>query len=693
MATGSDEGDVHLTGKDPEFCCTPKGVDPIITPLDADFQAVLDATRRGVSADWGTPESAWDLTVSLSQLTRRRSVRVDVRDAHGDFTNSYTATYPSDSTAAPDGPWALPLTDTAGGFRYLCFDLDAKGGNPAKDAHRLTRWLDELAIAYLVCESGPSGGRHIWIALTAPADAGTVNQLARRARTVLPSLDLSPLTNPATGAVRPPLSPHRAGGHSRPLGPVEVLLRPTTTPQRLRDLDVWLDEEGVELPPAAQATRPRDVDADADGHPYLAGERRDLSPRIREILAAPPAADTSATMAQIFLAAANARWRRADVAALARTAPALEHARTRRHASTRVPRTEAGQRHVIDGAWRMAVYYAAANPSNGQGDDPTFPQRENHVVAALTRVQERADALPGMWGADRGSTTHRAARGSAAHRAILDALCLYMAQAVSLEIEADIRRLALETGWGRQTAHNALRALQDAGWIRRTAQAEGEHGARYTLSEKFSTDPHEPDWSQGRMPPARTALIRELTLRTTALNQDIYAAPGSLGRAAGYLHLQLLPGGSWTVADLTLRTGFTAASVRRLLHRLHSHGLVRLIDGHWTAADDVDPQPIAARLFVDGHLADRARRYDVERIVWAKWRLIMHEEHQAHRKRHRGRRAHPSALQLPGQSVHERVGYPRGPNQRYDHKTARRLEAARLNARELATFLEAQLTG
>ena len=662
----------------------------MITLEDANFQADSRATRRDVSPTWGTPEGAWELTLSLSRLTGRRSVRVDVRDAHGDFANSYTATHPTRSIA-PDGPWALPLTDNAGGFRFLCFDLDAKDGNPQRDAHRLTRWLDQLAITYVVCVSGPSGGRHVWVALTAAADAALVNQLARRAKTVLPSLDLSPLTNDTTGAVRPPLSPHRAGGHSQPLGSVEVLLTPSTTPQRLAQLDEWLQEEGVELPPAPQTSRPRGVDVDADGHPYLAGDRRDLSPRIRELLASPPAADTSATMAQIFLAAANARWRRADVAALVRTYPALEHARTRRHAGTRVPRTDVGQRHVIDGAWRMAVAYAATHPGNGAGDDPTFPQREEHVVAALTRAQERADALPGMWGADHTSTAHRAARGSAAHRAVLDALCLYMAQAVSLEIEADTRRLALDTGWGRTTAQNALTALQEAGWIRRTAEATGEHGARYTLSEKFSTDPHEPNWSQGRKPPARSALLRELTLRTTALNQDVYAAPGSLGRAAGYLHLQLLPGGSWTVGDLALRTGFTAAAVRRLLTRLHRNGLVQLVEGHWRAAVDADPQPIAARLDVDGYLADRRRRYEVERIVWARWQQELHWMSQNHIVKRRSR-PHPTATQLTGQAVHERARYPRGPDQRADHKTARRLEAARLNGRNLVSFLEAQLT-
>lgn len=644
-----------------------------------------------MSSEEGTPPDPWELTRLLSRLTGRRHVRTDVRDAHGRFDNSYAHTHALHDVA-PEGPWALPLTDAAGGFRYVCFDLDAKAGNPAADARRLTRWLDELAIAYLVCESGPTGGRHVWIALTGPADPQLVRQLADRARTVLPSLDIKPLSNPATGAVRPPLAPHRAGGRSRPLGNADVLLSPSTSPQQLRDLDVWLEEEGIELPPPPHAARPRGVEVDDAGHPHLTGDRRDLSPQMRARLAEAPEADTSATLSRIFLAAANARWRYADVERLARTAPALEHARTKRLAGTRVPRTEPGFRHTVANKWRMAVDYAAANPASGSGDDPTFPSREIAVAAALTRAQERADALPGLWGADRASRAQRSVRGSAAHRAVLDAMCLYMAQAVSLEVEADNRRLALDTGWGRTTVQTALHVLQETGWIVRTGDAVGEHGARFALSEKFSTGVDERSWSQGRKPAPRTALLRELTLRLAPLNHDAFAAPRSLGRSAGTIHLHLSSGGSWTTGELALYTGMPARTVRGLLHRLSRHRLAQLVNGRWQVDTAADVDRVAGELDVDGYLADRRRRYEIERIVWGRWQAEVRWMRQDHVAKRRAR-PHPTATQLTGQEIHERARYPRGPDNRADHRTARQLEAARLNRRALVAALEEELGG
>ena len=142
-----------------------------------------------------SPEAAWTLTRELSP---REHVRVAALDHdHSSYGNAYS------STAAiagdrPTGPWAMYLADGRG-YLYLCFDLDASKGNAAHDAGRLSLWLDELNIEHLVTVSGPSGGRHVWIALEEATDPQLIRELADLAGSLLPSLDKSPLSNPDTG--------------------------------------------------------------------------------------------------------------------------------------------------------------------------------------------------------------------------------------------------------------------------------------------------------------------------------------------------------------------------------------------------------------------------------------------------------------------------------------------------------------
>ncbi|MBN9630064.1 MAG: hypothetical protein J0I18_05585, partial [Actinobacteria bacterium] len=152
----------------------------------------------------------WALTRALSP---RDTVRVAVPEDHaGTWSNLY-ATVAAIAGPRPDGPWAMYLADR-GGYRFLCFDLDAGRGNAAHDAGRLSLWLDELNIDHLVAVSGPAGGRHVWISLEEATDPRLIRELADLTGSLLPSLDKGPLSNPDTGCVRPPGAPHRHGGES-----------------------------------------------------------------------------------------------------------------------------------------------------------------------------------------------------------------------------------------------------------------------------------------------------------------------------------------------------------------------------------------------------------------------------------------------------------------------------------------------
>ena len=107
-------------------------------------------------------------------------------------------------------------------------------GESHDDARRLSLWLDELNIEHLVTVSGPSGGRHVWIALEEATDPHLIRELADLAGSLLPSLDKSPLSNPDTGCVRPPGAPHRhGGGSSIARGTIATLQRAGTSVDEL----------------------------------------------------------------------------------------------------------------------------------------------------------------------------------------------------------------------------------------------------------------------------------------------------------------------------------------------------------------------------------------------------------------------------------------------------------------------------
>lgn len=599
------------------------------------------------------------------------------------YSNLYSSTAPI-AGDRPEGPWAMNLADSHG-YRFLCFDLDAKAGNAAHDAGRLSLWLDELNIAHLVTVSGPSGGRHVWVALDEATDPQLIRELADLAGSLLPSLDKSPLSNPDTGCVRPPGAPHRDGGSSTiARGSIETLHRAATTIDQLALLRAFLVDAGAAMP-SAPVSIVRGMGRDEHGHPHLVGRRRDPSARIRALLTEATAADSSTTQAAVLAGLARARWRYADVAALLDHSPALEHARSRPTAGGRTPVPLAAAQRRLAADWQRTVYYVAANPIAGDNQDADFQERAIAVTRAVRAAESRAQAMPGLWGMDGLSRGARTARGRYSHRAVLRAVCLYLVQAARTVVEVDVRRLARDTGYGREACRLALLALsapedpQDAesGWLVRVDAAEGVHGATYRLSERFSTASEDSKWSQAATRPsptagsdARTWWINQLTASLQVLAHDTFAAPHSLGRGAGRTYAALSPDVSRSPAELSALSGISPREIRRALHRLAWYSLSsRTTSTEWNRPD-VDRRDEAAQLLeVDGYLEARTARYDVERGAWAWWQAELTWMRRPH-KRRRGRRA-PTGVVLFDQN--DRPDYPRYPTRgpgRFDHATA-----------------------
>lgn len=680
---------------------TPSGVSPV-DPERSVEPSALYGVREELPAD-----VAWSLVRSFSP---RDVVRVATqRDSTGTITNQYGFDR-SLSLMPPSTPYAMYLSADRERYDRIGFDLDAHGGNAVDDARKLSLWLDELRIPHLIAESGPSGGRHIWLPpLAAPASADLVRELAHLTKSLLPSLDTSPLTNPVTGCLRPPGSPHRFGGSSRPISALSALSA-TLQPAALLELRAMLIDLGAELPPPPVPTPARVI---TDGtRTHLPGDRLPLSPRIQQLLDTPLtiADDASRRLVEVLNAMAAANWRFHDVLPYAASSPAFEHARTIRQRGHRVARTAAGTSNVLAKNWDSAVAYVASHPftapARGQesASQPSYIDKLQRVTRAVQALQDRANTMPGLWGADQASRAARTRRGTSSRRAALDALCLFMIQAASTSIAADCRRIALTTGYGKTVAAEALLELStpvidddpESAWIVRDGEPESGQAQRYRLSKRFSTEDHPANRTIALTPPPPSApvvdplahrdrLIQELTRRLGAMNLDVFAAPKSFGRRVGlvYLHLTDPPVDAGTsCATLAHRTGLSIAQTQDHLEQLKRVGMAIELPTGW-ARGPANPRAVAIHLDVAGYLEDRALRYQYERERWNQWLEQVRWNCKTHTSgRRRPRRAGPTAVALFNTDTGRdpRPRYPQRPDGRADHPTALRLAAARSSA-------------
>ena len=626
--------------------------------------------------------TAWELTCDLS---RRPTVRVAVVDAYGAITNEYTRTRSTSSAEAPSIPWAMYLTDAEQQYWFICFDLDGKAGRPDLDAGKLGVWLYDVGIPYLVTESGPTGGRHVWIGLAEPIAAQVVHQVAHLAASQLRTLDLSSLKNPVTGAVRPPGTPHRHGGISRVIeGHVGLLTSPTVEVADVDRLLAYLIELCGELPPRAKPTRTEDVTVDDRGRAYIPSADRRTPTFDRRRAGA--SADASAELARVLTRAVKAGMRFDEVLAIAPTSPAFAHAFTARvggyDAHARSPRPDRTARAVLERQWDRAVTWVASTPTAFTADDAGFPARAHQVVQLVDALQDRADASPGRWARHGAGPAQSAGSGRYSDRLILDALCLLALQAVQPVVEASDRALSAVAAVGRETARTALLRLADDGWIVQDTSAEGIRGAKWRLRD-LSTGKTDMDRSQVPPPPSlpaaalRNVWIAKLRGRISATAHDVFAAPRSLGRTAGRVYAHLVDDELLTIEQVARFAGLSPLTVRRYLPRLAHNGLVLSGGGLWQRSPVDNRTEAATWLHVAGYLEHRKRRYEVERQAWAWWQAELEHRRAPSGSRRRKRRHATQAtiFAIPGSPAEFPI-HPRRRDGRADFAAALHVVAA-----------------
>ena len=588
---------------------------------------------------FGTAIDPWILTQAMSPRSR---VRVDSQDIHGQWTHTYAGSVPVEETP-PVGPWAVMLADEDGMYRLAGFDLDTKKGDPAAQAEELATLLERFGAAPVVCQSGPGGGRHVWVRLDDGLDATTMAAVARILRGRFPALDITPLTNPSTGCLRPPGAPHRHGGVSTVVSgdPWSLTVGSIT---------------GVQLVAMAQSVAPpvhqpaprldRRVSTDRTGMPWLPGPRTAL-PAVTQ-----QGTDMSQVAWRILCAAARHHWTFSEVAQLVQTGePWLEHFRTRRDGSRRRPRPTHGQNspiEVLRRMWRSAVEHVAT--MSGQGFDPTYQDRSTLLAGRVGALWEQMLACPGRW----------AAHGGPSDKRVLAGVLLLCLAAVSEAVEADLRRLALMTGVSRETVRRALARLCADGWLIPADKGQGAHGDTWKLppnrvihrEEHLGVSqvitPPEGMTFQGDM----ATLCCEIQGWLSGTVHDVFTGRG-LGIVEGNVYSQLVQG-SWDEEEL----GIGIDAVDRVLDRLCREGLAEYRAGVWYGRE-TNLALLSSRVQTTGVLERRRVRYGIEREQWAWWQAEL------------------DRLRSPRRNVWKRVRdegivYPRS-GKYPDHKAALRL--------------------
>ena len=635
------------------------------------FDAVSDSgTALGVSSDQWTP---WELTRRLSP---RDQVRVMKRDAYGRVDeNSYPLIYRVGPTA-PTTPWLVRMADESGIFRLLCFDFDGKEAGVVSpdlmeravdDCDALSRILDRLGIAHVVCQSSGTGGRHIWVALQGGAPAGTVAALAGAAHANYATLDHGMLCNPREGGARPPLAPHRDGSSSTVLrGHLAGLLAPSATSSDLTALTSVLDAARPAPRPAdtkpsgpidIRYSAPRPLSAWGQGHMATVNG----------------GSNASWTGFMCLLAAASAGWTLAEVEKESLTAPGMEHYRTKNTSrGTRKPRSPAEARARLERQWAKAQQYSALQAPLARSQAPSDFTDLGIIVDTVDDLLTRFRVSPGRWGQSEAAISQRS---------ILTAVAYLSLQTGKRTVAASIRDLALMVGLSRDTARRALTALAADGFLVRVALAEGGNAAEWGLIPKFSTAPRTVASQplDNPRPPSelfnlRTSLVTTLERELTDGRHDLFTRPG-LGHLAGKTYALLAQHPALTIDTAARLLGVSTRHTATILSRLRTHRLiVKHADG-WARAKQDLRDKAAHIVGVAGLLLDRARRYQAERDVWAWWQAEVTTMNAGPRRRPKG--VHVSSRPLfrdtnaPGERVWPR--YPRSSTQRGDHRSAREL--------------------
>ena len=168
--------------------------------------------------------------------------------------------------------------------RTLWLDFDAKHHGPATVADDVTRATQCGGV--VVTDRSTSGGRHLIcpLAIGTSASLDDINHLVRLLAARLPTLDITPNTNPDTGCMTPPGSPCREGGHRQLDGTLDAAVEAFTTrsdPSLLPRLLMLLGALNPSPRPRTTASPPTPAPAPTEYTTGVGDDQRISGPYVR----------------------------------------------------------------------------------------------------------------------------------------------------------------------------------------------------------------------------------------------------------------------------------------------------------------------------------------------------------------------------------------------------------------------------
>ncbi|KTR93790.1 hypothetical protein NS220_11135 [Microbacterium testaceum] len=328
-------------------------------------------------------------------------------------------------------------------------------------------------------------------------------------------------------------------------------------------------------------------------------------------------ADPSRTGYLCLLAAAVAGWSLVDVEHAARTAPGMEHYRTRNNPTggRRTPRVPAEAASRLRRQWEKAQERATTYHYAPQERPERDLSELQGIVATVERMLTAFRVSPGRW-------THT--EHDLHDSTILTAIAWLSLRSGARDVAAPLRSIATLTGIPSTTVDRSLRRLRTAGWITRVREADGADGAVWRVSEKFST----PDVHVGPLhdmtarPPAqlfdiRATLLTDLEDRLEAGRHDIFTR-GGLGPTARRIYEALTREGH-NDQHISDRAGMPPSRTRAALARLKRHALATLTRDGWRRRVHDHRDRLARAFGLAGVLHRREQQYGHEREQWAWW--------------------------------------------------------------------------
>ena len=542
---------------------------------------------------------------------RADQVRLAVRDGDQITHQFRSARWP---TTEPDLPLAVYLA-RGGRFHTLALDVDRGGQRGVHQAVALGSILKTAGVAFVEAISGPQGHRHLLATWPAGLDAGQVAALAKALRdTLAPDLDITPMTNPKTGCIRPPGALHRHGGRSKLVGSQAAalaVLRAGNPPEAFTALQQLVGTQPRAGAPNATLSAALMALPLSGSQPHLVGARRDLSPSVERHCRSGGVdgwqENRSATAAAVTLGMVNASWTFPDflAAVLDQQNVGLDHLRTQRTANGRlVPRTDV--KATARRMWAGRIRFALAHPP--QHPPTATPPGLDQVAAAA------AAADPRRW----------AGQGGPSERAVLEVLLGSARRTGRPVVGGAVRTLALKTGLTPSTTARALTRLRQGGWLDVVAVGQGREATTYRLrvpdagvrAAGTGTDPGG-TLARRPCPTEESAAPAVFELGVQARAHDAMTWRG-LGRYGGLL-LDVLRAGPHSPAQMAARTGLNARTVRLHLRRLAAASLASPdADGLWRAhlllLDEA-----ALALGAAGVVSARREQAMLERATWAWW--------------------------------------------------------------------------